>query len=117
MGILYDAKVLRDNAEKLYKSADDLVASARLLAIFKWGGAVGVGEYLFAMQHSEWTRQNVVSLTFGLFCVGGFIGSVFASMAAEALAQQLRVQAQTALCQVQIEENTQRATESGDRTA
>lgn len=85
--IRYDASIIREFAQSLYNQAESTVL------IYTIGGIViGVGlGYLI----------STVALLIGAVIIGG-IGY----MIGQARAFQLKLQAQVALCQVQIEENT-----------
>lgn len=88
----YDPQALTLLAKRLYRQA-------RFLAVFHLlrGGVVGmvIGAYL-----ASWAQSNAVTLLATV--VGSWIG--FTTGRGRAL--QLRLQAQTALCQARIEENT-----------
>lgn len=90
--IKYDAEIIREFAWKMYRKAGDMVIAGTLL------GALG-GAVLGMVMGS-------VDAAFMLGLVGLFVGMAFAKHAAF----KLKLQAQLALCQVQIEENTRATT-------
>lgn len=94
MAVSYDAQVIQSFADQLYKQAARIVATYAIRGFLLAGPLAG-----FAAAVSG--RSSIVpALVAGL--IGAFIG---ASMG-QGKANALRLQAQTALCQVQIETNT-----------
>lgn len=84
----YDPRVIRDFADALYRQAQSIVVGYTLL-----GGLIaGAVAWLRFEQAGGWVG----------FLLGAGLGWVFG----QPRAQQLRLQAQTALLQVRIEENT-----------
>lgn len=99
--VKYDSKVIYQFAERLYKTADTTVAT--YTAIF---GFVGLcfGGFVFALGGGRGIASFVALLiVLFLLWLGYTIG--------QEKAFQYRLQAQTALCHVQIEENTRMANE------
>lgn len=97
MAIAYDAAVIEKFAEALYRRAAGIVLLYGLMGFF--GGGI-LGAFLGARSQGA---TGVFALIVGL--VGALIGTVMARGKADAL----RLQAQTALCHVQIEANTRSA--------
>jgi hypothetical protein len=90
--IRYDPSVIQEFAEKLYRKANSIIVVATLLGIFIGAGlgALGIG-----------LRTNsTVNLI--LVIAGGLIGFTVGRERAFTL----KLNAQTSLCQVQIEQNT-----------
>lgn len=89
MGTPYDAKIIQEAADRLYSQANSVVLSYAMLGGLVGGGAgFGIG-------------RDVVPAVIGAVVVAG-LG--FALGREKAFA--LKLQAQTALCQAKIEENT-----------
>ena len=88
----YDPAVIQKFADKLYAQARSIVITCTVIGIIAGGVA---GRFLFG--YSERTTYMIVGAV-----IVGLLG--FAVGQARAFA--LRLQAQTALCQVRIEENT-----------
>jgi len=90
----YDSSVIEEFADNLYEQADRLVAVATVA-----GGLIG-----FAIGLAIGSVTQLPSVIIGL------VGAVFAGAIALQIGRQrafaLRLQAQVALCQVQIEANT-----------
>jgi hypothetical protein len=94
MATKYDPSVIQQFADRLYAQAARIVL---VYAVFGFtGGAVGGGIL---------TNAALDSFLIGAVFGGGLLGALFA-VAAQTRAFALRLQAQTALCQVQIEMNT-----------
>jgi hypothetical protein len=94
--IQYDASIIKTFATRLYLKAQQLVQAATVLAgLFGLilGGAAGG-----AVEH------GVLGALFG-----AVLGALIGYMSAQYMAFKLKLQAQIALCQVQIEENTRAA--------
>ena len=92
----YDPVVIQEFAEKMYKRANSIIVSATLLGILL---GVGLGAYFgrFIFGYSQ--LLPVVGLIFG-----GIIGYVIGANRSFVL----KLQAQTALCQMKIEQNTRK---------
>ena len=97
MGTKYDPSVIQQLADKLYRSAAFVVIA--WLAI---GAGLGVvaGQVYLSRHFSGGGQSN------GGAIIGGLIGSVIGYLFGQWRAFYIRVMAQTALCQKQIEENT-----------
>ena len=97
--VTYDPRVVREFADRLYRRARFVVAlytGVSILAGLILG--VAVGQFLATTGGVQGIPAALLALVFGVL---GFVRGrerVFA----------LKLQAQTALCQVQIEENTRR---------
>lgn len=96
--IEYESKLIHEFAERLYKRAKDTEIT------YTVGGLVlgllvgGFGDYL---------RFGSTVIKVDYLAVAGVVaGAVLGYLAGVAKAFELRLQAQTALCQVKIEENT-----------
>ncbi len=126
----YDPNVIRRYADTLYEQAGEVVRSATLAGLVLGaaaGGAAGaalgpVPEYRVVDSYP--TGPAVIARPRDTASgVGGIVGAVFlgagAALIARARAQvqanALRLQAQTALCQVAIELNTRLAAEAARR--
>ena len=94
MAVQYDPKIIVTFAERLYKQADSIVASYAMFAGL-FGALAGAAAGAASM------NATVPGLLAGLvlFALLGYV-------AGQARAFALRLQAQIALCQVQIESNT-----------
>ena len=92
----YDAQVIVTFAERLYKQAASIAATYALL------GAL-VGAVIGAAVGSAWGSWSVVML------VGAVVVGALAFAVGQQKAFALKLQAQVALCQVQIEANTHRS--------
>lgn len=97
----YDSKLIYQFAESLYKRADGIVASQTIggLALGFAGGVAIV----YVTQHGG-DFEDVLLNAFT--ASGAVIGGLLGFLGAQAKAFHLRLQAQTALCQAKIEENT-----------
>jgi hypothetical protein len=96
-GIQYDPAVIRDFAKALYDEADALSFRAGVKG-FLLGGALAGGMSLIGF------HDQTAAFVGGL--VGGAVGYAIGVGGAAAQAFSLRLQAQMALCQVEIERNT-----------
>ena len=103
--VSYDPSVIQDQAEKLYKQASFLQIERALL----WA-AIGFALTYFAAS-ALWSTISGVSPSAGGLVGGVLLGWVGFRSASET-AFRLRLQAQTALCQVQIERNTSQGGQS-----
>lgn len=93
----YDANIIQEFADRLYKRANSIIAMYTLVGLFL--GSVPV---FFLMTESgiETTTAAIVTGIVALF--GGLIGF---SIGRERVFR-MKLQAQTALCQLKIEQNT-----------
>ena len=88
----YDDRIIRKFAERLYSRANSIIALYTLLGIVAGGAAgYGVNSYLHIGTP---------------FLVGLLVGAVLGFALGREKAFELKLQAQVALCQVQIEQNT-----------
>ncbi len=97
--VSYDAAVIQEFAQRLYRQA----ASIILTSIFLWalaGGLLGLGAA--AAARSEGTIGTAV-------LIGAVTGGLLGFALGRERAFKLKLEAQVALCQVQIEKNTSAA--------
>ena len=97
MQIFYDSKIIEEFAARLYIKASQVVRNYTLL------GAIA-GFILGIVIAISWANNVLVVLSIigAISIIGGALGRYWST----GRAFQLRLQAQTALCQVQIEKNT-----------
>ncbi len=93
----YDPKVINKFADRLYSTAKTIVIAYAFLGILI-GGASGYAVEQWPSWSSHGTVTVILAVTFGL--IGFLIG--------KEKAFRLKLLAQTALCQVKIEENTRK---------
>lgn len=91
--VTYDTNIIDEFATQLYRQADSIVASYTLLGALV-GGLVGY------MVGNSFGAGSPAAVVFALVCAAVGYGL------AQPRAFLLRLQAQQALCQVQIEKNT-----------
>lgn len=91
--VQYDRDLIQKFAEKLYKKANGVIASYTIVGLLL--GAVG-GYFLGDSMGGGMTTTVIVAVVVAL--IGFAIGQEKAFM--------LKLQAQTALCQMKIEQNT-----------
>lgn len=93
--IKYDASIIQQFADRLYKKANSIVANFTVIGIL-FGLGIGFG----------------FDKAYGLGNVGLVAGVVLGAVIGYAMGQErafaLKLQAQVALCQVQIEQNTRK---------
>ena|SRR5437773_2773883 len=95
--VQYDASVLYRFADQLYRQAAQAIVTAVVLGVII-GGGIGYGGGYAVNRPAAQTFMIVLGL------LGAVIGYSLGAQRAFAL----RLQAQTALCQAKIEENTRR---------
>lgn len=100
MAVSYDENVIVSFAERLYRRASSMVAAGALLRAI-----VGALPVVIAMELSR-TRPNAIA---PVAVVVGLIGLAIGAAIGSERAFTLRLLAQQALCQVQIERNTRAA--------
>ena len=103
MATQYDPSIIQTFADRLYDQADKIVYSYGLLG-FLVGGCVGAG-IGFSMGTRDFSLLPSVLV--------GAIAAAFAGAIGRQRAFALRLQAQTALCQAQIEANSSRVDDHG----
>ena len=105
----YDPKIIVTFAAGLYKQARTTVAAARLMGLVVGVVVSGLVQNMIATR-ADLRDYFGVHVLFGCLCVGlgGYIGHYIGHMVGQVRAFSLRLQAQTALCQVSIEENTRK---------
>lgn len=86
----YDAKILYEFADRLYRRANEIVALCVMIAGLVFGG----------IAYSIFNEDSTYAL------LGAALGGLLGYFYGQERAFLLKLQAQTALCQVQIEENT-----------
>lgn len=98
--VSYDPKIIQEFAEGLYKKANSIIASYTLLGLLI-GLIIGfaVGEVKTGFYLNSDIRTILTTI---LAIIGGLIG--FSTGMGKAFI--LKLQAQTALCQMKIEQNT-----------
>ena len=95
--VTYDPGVILAYAGRLYRNADAILVLGAILGLaVGWLGGAAAGFYLF--RHSEAAGAMPV--------IGLVLGCLFGLVSAQGRAMAYRLQAQIALCQVQIEINT-----------
>jgi F0F1-type ATP synthase assembly protein I len=91
--VKYDASIIQQFADRLYKRASSIVASLTVIGIL-FGFGIGYAlDYAYDLG------------TIGLI-VGAALGAIIGFAIGQERAFVLKLQAQVALCQVQIEQNT-----------
>ena len=91
----YDPKIIQQFADKLYSQANTIIAVYTLII----GTVCGVVFYVIKISMHVTNLNSLVG-----FAVGAVIGYFFG----KEKAFELKLKAQTALCQVKIEENTRK---------
>lgn len=97
--VAYDPDMIRDAAPRLYAAAQNFVASHALIGGIiglAAGGMIADGALGLILQ---------VGCMIALACLGGYLG--------HEKAQEYQLRAQTALCQLRIEENTRKPAAEG----
>ena len=95
---VFDAAVIEEFAERLLAKASSIAVTTA----FTWGLLTGLGTLIVLVQMN---RGNA-SLAFDLAGLAALVSGFFGYLHGREKAFQLRLQAQNALCQVQIEKNT-----------
>lgn len=103
--VQYDSRIIEKFAEKLYAQANRIVAL--YVVLFAIGGAL-VGAALANDSVSVRAARDR-SISVWPIILGGLMLGALGYVVGQARAFQLRLQAQTALCQVKIEQNTRAA--------
>ena len=100
----YDSAVLQNYADRLYSQAAWVAVKYAILigALFTALGFAGAGYANVALVHTNWDAS---SLQVPLAILGAVLGAAFGY----GKSFQYRFQAQAALCQMQIEYNTRKA--------
>lgn len=99
----YDPAVIQAFADKLYSRANGIVATSTVVSGLAGGVLSGAGMSLLAHQAQFSAGPVIAGIAGAVFC--GVLGNISGSARAFAL----KLQAQSALCQMKIEANTQRA--------
>lgn len=100
MAVSYDENVIVSFADRLYRRASSMVVAYMLFGVM-----VGVLPVVIAMGMNH-VRPNAIGAVAAMV---GLIGGVIGAMVGSERAFTLRLLAQQALCQVQIERNTRAA--------
>ncbi|MGC8729420.1 MAG: hypothetical protein ACP5SD_09170 [Elusimicrobiales bacterium] len=108
--VQYDEKIIQEYAENLYIIADRIVFWAKLKYGIIWGIVLGIIGGVFGIYSLLDQREAGVMIGSSLagFIIGGIIGVKRGKIKGEAEAFEYRLKAQTALCQVKIEQNTRK---------
>jgi hypothetical protein len=96
MAVQYDPKVIAQHAEALYRRAARIVFTYGFVGLLVGASALGA-----AASRSSSTGMFVM--------VGALVGALFGAAIGRGRAFVYQLQAQQALCQVEIESNTRRA--------
>ncbi len=117
MGMIqYDPDVIREHATELYDAANSMVTAAMIRGGLLGGIVAAVVGCSIGRMSGASVEDWIGAVVGGL--LGAVVGAFVAFSGAEAQAAQLRLQAQSALCQVEIEANTRlAAAREIDRTA
>ncbi len=97
VNVNYDSKIIQEFADRLYKRANSIVAMYTLIGLF-----LGSVPAFFLMTESEIETTTAVIVAGIVALFGGLIGF---STGRERVFR-MKLQAQTALCQLKIEQNT-----------
>jgi hypothetical protein len=95
MATSYDPNVIQEFADRLYKKANSTIASYALAGLLI-GGLIGAG-----LSHNSGSSAGIIPLALIFGGIGYAVG--------KEKAFQFKLQAQTALCQVKIEENSRQS--------
>jgi hypothetical protein len=97
----YDPRVIEQFAEKLYRKASAFVAGSVVI-----GAALGAafGAIPLTSLGASWPIPSLFG--FATLLVGGLVGAVIGYVIGDTRSFGYRLQAQAALCQLQIERNT-----------
>lgn len=99
----YDPQIIQKFADRLYRRARTVIAMSTIL-FFLIGGGAGLGINLAVGRDDP----SIIGASIGAVVLG-IVGYVLGREGAF----RLRLQAQTALCQMKIEENTRRQFDAG----
>jgi len=107
--VAYDAQVIQDFAEDLYRRARRIVVSSTVLGVLLGavlGAALGVYLSLPIVYTGGVLEIKELAWPLAGLGIGAVLFGLLGNLSARSRAQSLRLQAQVALCQVQIEQNT-----------
>jgi gas vesicle protein len=94
--IVYDASVIQEFAERLYSQATSIIFTSTVL-----GGIIGAIVGAVAAEALKATNATVMGAM-----IGAAVGGLFGFSRGRERAFKLKLEAQRALCEVQIEKNT-----------
>jgi hypothetical protein len=114
----YEPQILEEFADRLYKQAAEMISQAVVGGIL--GGLIvgvlvgaGVGVALTALNHTPVASGDIPSIVWSggvvAGCLFAILGGVIGYFTGKEKAFELRLKAQQALCQLQIEKNTRAA--------
>lgn len=101
MKVSYDSNIVQEAADLMYVEAENIIRSTMIrygFGFFIVG--MGIGIFMTAKLGISSATPFVVGIVFA------FIGALMGKKAAYLKALELRLKAQTALCQVEIEKNS-----------
>ncbi len=101
--VSYDESVIIEFADRLYRRARSIVVTWTLFG----GGFASLLGWLAGSRYAEWAGHPTVAKD--LVVIAGLVGALAGFIAGRERSFALRLQAQTALCQAQIERNTRAA--------
>jgi hypothetical protein len=97
INVNYDARIIQEFADRLYKRANSIITMYTLVGLF-----LGSAPAFFLMTESG-TETTTTVIATGIVAL--FAGLIGFSIGRERVFR-MKLQAQTALCQLKIEENT-----------
>jgi MFS family permease len=101
--VSFDPQVMHEFAERMYARAGVVVVVSSLIGALL-GSAMGIALAEFVEKNYHAPRAYIA-----IFCVVGLLGLAFGVITGQRRAFTLRLEAQKALCQLQIEANTRTA--------
>lgn len=106
--IQYDPNIIYEFATRLYKQAKYIIATYIIVGVFL-GAPLGsvVGYYIIKELKSGLILSQILGGTIGLI-FGSILGGIIGYAIGVEKVFELKLKAQTALCQLKIEENTRK---------
>jgi uncharacterized membrane protein len=92
----YDASIIQESAKRLYSRAASIILSSTVFGLLVGAFAGALGAVLLE-------RRSAITM---VLAICGLIGGLLGYQRGRERAFELKLQAQVALCQVQIEKNT-----------